>query len=70
LKIREVIQHIHKERIEQEIPVKPNDREFIGHYQRAVTTIHENLTGDQLKEAEDKLELWNKEGLPEDVRLK
>jgi hypothetical protein len=69
-KIRDVIKQLYRERIEEEIPVKTTDKEFIGHYQRAVTTIHENLTTEELNEAEAKLDLWNKEGLPSNLRLK
>ena len=69
-KIRDVIQHIHRERIEEEIPVKSNDKDYIGHYQRAVTTIQGNLTSDELEEAQAMLDSWNKEGLPKDMQLK
>ena len=69
-KIRDVIKQLYRDRIEDEIPVKPTHKDYIGHYQRALTTVQTNLSGDELKEAEAMLEEWCKEGLPREVQLK
>ena len=34
-----------------------------------MTTIHQSLTSDELKEAEAVMELWEKNGLPRDMQL-
>ena len=69
-KIRDVIKKIHRKRIEDEIPVKSNDKDYIGYYQRAVTTIHQNMSREEVKQAEVILDEWNEEGLPHDIQVK
>lgn len=69
-KLRDVIKHHYKSRIEDEIPYKSTDREYLGSYQRAVTTVMTNMSEEDLEEAEKLLETWNKEGGPSDVQLK
>lgn len=69
-KIRDVIQRVYRERIEELIPVEKSDKDFIGHYQRAVSTVQESLTSEEMEEVEAKMETWNTEGLPQDVQLK
>ncbi len=69
-KIRDVIKQIHQERIEQEIPHSSNDKQYLSCYQRAVTTVYQNLSNDELKEAEGILDSWNKQGAPFEKQLK
>jgi hypothetical protein len=68
--IRDVIKQHFKALVEAEIPYKPQDHEYIGSYQRAVTTVLENMSEKEVEEAEEILEQWNKEGAPLDVQLK
>jgi hypothetical protein len=35
-----------------------------------VTTVQENLSSEELEEAERVMEAWNKEGLPREMKLK
>jgi hypothetical protein len=60
----------YKEIIQGEIPYKPTDKEYIGSYQRAVTTVLESLSKKDLKEVENIVDLWNKQGAPPEVQLK
>lgn len=69
-KIRDVIKHIHQQRIEQEIPHSSNDKRYLSCYQCAVTAVYQNLTNDELKEAEGILDSWNKQGAPFEKKLK
>jgi len=68
--IRDVIKQHYRSRVEEEIPFKSNDKEYLGSYQKAVSTVLNNMTEEDLEEAEDILELWNKEGGPSDIQLK
>ena len=68
--IRDVIKQHYRELVEAEIPYKPTDKEYIGSYQRAVTTILKNMSENDLEEAEKIMESWNKEGAPAEVQLK
>ena len=68
--MRDVIKQIHGKLIDAEIPFERHQKEYIGSYQRAVTTVHENMTKKQLEEAENTVELWNEEGAPRDVQQK
>jgi hypothetical protein len=60
----------YKDIIKGEIPYKPSDKEYIGSYQRAITTVLESLSKKDLKEAENIADLWNKEGAPPEIQLK
>lgn len=68
--IRDVIKQKYKTDIEAEIPYQHGDKEYIGSYQRAVTTVLKNLSKKDVKEAEKMVELWNAQGPPSDVQLK
>ena len=68
--IRDVIKEHYRELVEAEIPYKRGEKEYIGHYQRAVTSVLENMTDEEVEAAETILESWNKEGAPADVQLK
>jgi hypothetical protein len=69
-KIRDYIKAIYRDRIEVEIPFKSGDKGYLAHYQRAVTTILNKMTNDELEEARSTLVLWNKQGVPPSVQLK
>ena len=69
-KNRDVIKQVHRERIEEAIPYQSTDKEYLGCYQCAVTTIQNGLSNDELKEAESILVKWNAMGAPPDMQQK
>ena len=68
--IRDVIKQHYRSLVVDEIPFKSTDKEFLGHFQRAVTTVLNQMSDEELEEAEKILELWNKEGGPSELQLK
>lgn len=68
--IRDVIKQHYRARVDEEIPYKSTDKEYLGSYQRAVTTVLNNMTEEDLEEAQNMVDDWNKEGGPSDVQLK
>lgn len=68
--LRDFVNQHHQDLISSEIPYKPTDREYIGSYQRAVTKVMQNMSKEDLREAERILALWNTQGPPSDVQLK
>ena len=68
--IRDVVKWHYKSLVEDEIPYKSTDKQYLGSYQRAVTMVINNMSDEELEEAERLLELWNKEGGPSEVQLK
>jgi len=68
--IRDVIKSNYQSLVDDEIPYKSTDKEYIGSYQRAVTTVLKNMGKKDLGDAEKTLNLWNTEGPPPDVQLK
>lgn len=68
--IRDVIKQNHRALVEAEILYKSTDKDYIGSYQRAVTTVHRNMSNIELEEAENVVDLWNKQGAPPEVQLK
>lgn len=56
--------------MEKEIPYKASDKEYLGSYQRAVTTVLKNLSEEDLEEAQELVDEWNKEGAPADFQLR
>jgi hypothetical protein len=56
--------------VDDEIPFKSTDKQFIGSFQRAVTAVHENMTEEELEEANNIVDLWNSQGAPQDIQLK
>jgi hypothetical protein len=69
-KIRDVVKQLFRDEIDSEIPYEPKDKAYISCYQKAVTKVLDNLTEEQLEEAEELLETWNKEGASKEVKLK
>lgn len=68
--IRDVIKQNYRSLIEENIPFKSTDKEYLGSYQKAVSTVVENMTEEDRQEADDLVELWNKNGAPSDMQLK
>lgn len=68
--IRDVIKQNYRTLIEAEIPFKPTDKNYIGSYQRAVTTVQQNMSDGELKNIEETAEMWNKQGAPTNVQQK
>ena len=68
--IRDVNNQNYGDLVKAEIPYQRGDKEYIGSYQRAVTTVQDNMTKKQLEEAEKLVGLWNKQGAPSKVQLK
>jgi hypothetical protein len=68
--IRDVIKQHYRDLVEAQISFKPTDKEYIGSYQRAVTTVLKNMTEEEVEEAEEILESWNKQGAPPEIQLK
>jgi hypothetical protein len=68
--LRDVVKQHHRDLVEEEIPYAPTDKQYIGSYQRAVTTVLNNMTKKELKEAEKMVESWNEQGSPADVQRK
>ena len=68
--MQDVIKQFHQELIMAEIPYKSTDKEYIGSYQRAVTTVQENLSEEDLEQAENMAQLWNEQGASSEVQLK
>jgi len=69
-KIRDVIKEIYRERVKELIPVKYSDKSHIGSYQKALSTVCNNLTDEELEKAESILDTWNEQGAPADFKLK
>lgn len=68
--VRDVVKQNYKDLVEAEIPEKSNEKGYIAKYQRAVTTVVDNMSESTLEEAKDIAEAWNKEGAPAEVQLK
>lgn len=64
---RDVVKYKHRDLIDQEIALKSNDPNYIGGYQRAVTTV---LNGLDREEIEEVVEMWNEEGGPSGLQQK
>lgn len=68
--IRDVIIQNHRDLVDREIPHDPKGKQYIGGYQRAVTTVVDNMSPADRKEAEELAEKWSKAGAPQDKQLK
>jgi hypothetical protein len=68
--IRDVIKHQYKSLVDKEIPFKSTDKEYLGSYQKAVTSVLNKMSEEDLEEAENLVESWNQEGGPSDLQLK
>ena len=68
--IWDVIKQHYQELVEADIPYKPTDKEYIGSYQHAVTTVLKNMSEKGIEEVEEIVDSWNKQGAPAEVQLK
>lgn len=68
--IRDVLKALHRPLIDNEIPYTSQDPEYIGSYQRAVTTVWNNMSEEDAEEVERIVEEWNKQGAPSEVQLR
>ena len=68
--IWDVIKQNYRELVEKKIPFKPNDLEYIGSYQQAVTEVMENMAEEDLAPAEEIAKDWSEQGAPAEVKLK
>lgn len=68
--IRDVIKQNYRSLVENEIPFKSTDKEYLGSYQKAVSAVLDKMNEEELEEAQNVLESWNKEGGPSEVQLK
>ena len=68
--LRDVIKQNYKALVEAEIPYKSTDKEYLGSYQRAVTTVLANMDQEDLDEVQNILDAWNDQGAPPEVQLK
>ena len=68
--LRDVVKQVYRDLVEAEIPYRPTDPEYIGSYQRAVTTVIQNMAKRDIEEAEKIVESWNKRGPPLAVQRK
>jgi hypothetical protein len=68
--IRDVVKDKYKSLIADQIPYESTHPKYIGRFQAAVTKVLNDLTEEDLEEAEKTLEEWNTEGAPSDVQVK
>jgi hypothetical protein len=68
--IWDVIKQHYCDLVEAQISFKPTNKEYIGSYQHAITTVLKNITEEEVEEAEEILESWNKQRAPPEVQLK
>ena len=68
--LRDVIRQHYKELVEAEIPYKSTDKEYLGSYQHAVTTVLTNMDKEDLDEVQNILDAWNEQGAPPEDQLK
>jgi hypothetical protein len=68
--IRDVIKQNYAKLVDEQIPFNPSEKGYLGCYQKAVTTVLNNMDEELLEEAGNILEQWNSNGAPSDVQLK
>jgi hypothetical protein len=68
--VRDVVKQNYRELVEEKIPFKPNDRNYIGSYQAAVTEVIEKMDEEDLAAAEEIAKDWSEQGAPAEVKLK
>lgn len=68
--IRDVVKENYRSLIDSEIPYPPGEPEYICRFQAAVTKVLNNMSEEDLEEAEKVVEQWNKEGAPSEVQLR
>lgn len=68
--VRDVLTELYRPAIDAEIALKSTDPDYLGSYQRAVTTVWNNMDDEQAEEVWDLVKEWNKEGAPTAIQLK
>jgi hypothetical protein len=68
--IRDVIKQNYAELVNGHIPYNSSEKGYLGCYQKAVTTVLNQMTDEELEEAGNILEEWNSNGAPSDIQLK
>lgn len=56
------------EKIQDETGAKPGTKEMINHYTKQLNQLIASLSPDELQEAKETAELWNCQGVPDDVK--
>ncbi|KAG1800081.1 hypothetical protein EV424DRAFT_1352184 [Suillus variegatus] len=56
------------EKIQDETGAKPGMKEMINHYTKQLNQLIASLSSDELQEAKETAELWNRQGVPDDVK--
>ena len=51
--IRDIIKQNHRGLVEDQIPYEANNPKYLGSYQRAVTAVKDNMTEEELADAEE-----------------
>ena len=73
--LRDIISELYKDHLEEETNILCYDAPkwsppWLGAFSKAVAKVHGMLTKNQMWEAEDTLERWNKIGAPDHVKAK
>lgn len=68
--IRDVIKENYRYLVDEEIPYKSGEPEYLARFQAAVTTVLNNMSEEDLEQVEDIVEQWNREGAPSELQLK
>jgi hypothetical protein len=56
--------------MDEEIPFKPQTKEYLSQYQRAVTIVLNQMDGSERKKVEELAQSWNEQGAPCEVQYK
>lgn len=68
--IRDVIKQKYRSLVDKEIPHEPHTKEYLSHYQRAVTRVIKKMGSTQRMQLEELAESWNEQGAPREVQFK
>ena len=66
----DVIKKKYGDRVKEKIPFQPGETQFVANYQRAVTTVVNEMDDEERKNAEELVDSWNKDGPPGAYQLK
>ena len=68
--IRDVIKQRYWELVEDKIPYKLTEKEYLSSYQMAVTKVQNNMSEEDTNAIQKIVDSWNSEGPPADLKLK
>jgi hypothetical protein len=54
--------------IQDETGAKPGTKEMINHYTKQLNLLIASLSPEELKEAKETADIWNRQGVPDDVK--